>query len=299
MEKRAIKIIVLVFGLLIIVVIAGQLFWRRPAKKRLPLDSLPYLHGYATFSKISDLPLEELSSYTNFILSKHEVRKDLPSEEDLQRLRESGMKLLLKLDKTIVEEKFDEAELKRLKNRLDEYKDVILAIYPIDEPYKPKKEYNEDQLRELVQKVKNIFPDYSIYVNFLNPNFVKSQRGYYPDIPDNIDFISIDIYLSYPENEKERYKEMIGKSLSLIKEKAGSRPVFFASKGFGPVDEPTKKPTTYQMEWDYELFLEYDLIGLGWYFYEDTSPGGQSYGSSHYPEIIEKQKEIGKRLLLL
>lgn len=218
------------------------------------------------------------------------------------------MKVLLKLDKRVVEEglhdwTFDEAELRRIKNRIDKYKDVILAIYVVDEPYKIKKNYTEEYLRDLVQGVKEIFPAYPMYVNFLNPSEVERARGYFPDIPDNIDLISTDIYKSThgdsSEDAKKWYKESIGRGLSIIKEKAGSRPVLFASKGSGPVNDPEKWPATYQMEWDYELFQEYDLIGLAWYFYEyfyEDRQGG-SYGSSHYPEIIEKQREIGQRIL--
>jgi hypothetical protein len=245
--------------------------------------------------------LEELNDYTNMITFGHDHANDLPSEKDLQALRKAGLKLVLKLDRRIVEESFDPIELGKLKNRLDQYRDVVKAIYPVDEPYRPNrwKRYTEGELEELIERVKEVFPDYRIYVNFLDPISVAAGLGDYPDIPENIDIVSIDVFLRHHEDVESEYKGRIGRSLSLIREKAGSRPLSLASRGFALANEAKATPLTIsQMEWSYELYREYKLIGLAWYFYDDTHPNGNAYGSSHYPEIIEVQREIGQRILL-
>jgi hypothetical protein len=261
--------------------------------------SIPYhLYGYWSFTRPSDLPLDELKDFTNVIFFHHDYSNDLPSDEDLQALRDAGLKLILKLDKEIVERNFNQAELEKIKGRLNRYKDVVEGIFVVDEPYKPNrwKTYSEDELEALIQRIKGVFPSETIYVNFLHPTDINAQLGYYPDIPQNIDIVSIDIYLRSDVDGEVEYKEHIRKNLSLITEKAGVRPVFYATRGFNLVD--TKNPLTIsQIEWDFELFQEFDLLGLGWYFYDDLNPNQNAYGSSHYPEIIKKQKEIGLSIL--
>jgi hypothetical protein len=252
-----------------------------------------------SFTRPSDLPLAELSDHTNVVFYGHVPNRDLPSEEDLLALRESSLKLVLKLDTEVVEENFDEAELQRLKSRLDQYRDVVEAIFPIDEPYKPgrEKKYTETELEALIQRVESVFPEYKIYVNFLHPIYVEDELGYYPGIPENIDIVSIDIFLSYTEDMEAAYKDRIGRNFALIRERAGSRPVFFVGRGWNAADEPETRPTIHQTEWDYELFQEYELMGLGWYFYDDVHPSGTRYGSLHYPDIVEVHREIGRQIL--
>jgi hypothetical protein len=257
------------------------------------------LYGYWSFTRPSELPLAELNDYINLITFPQDYEKDLPSIADLQALRDSGLKLILKLDRRIVEVDFDESELVKLRERLDQYPDVVEAIFPVDEPYRAErwKRYSAVELEELVARIKDIFPDYKINVNFLNPTSVAAQLGSYPNVPENIDIVSLDIYLRYHENGEDEYRDRIGQSLSLIKEKAGSRPVYFVSRGFRLVDGGSPL-TASQVEWDYDLFREYGLMGLVWYFYDDADPSGGSFGSSHYPELVEKHKEIGQRILL-
>jgi hypothetical protein len=258
------------------------------------------LVGYWAFSSPSDLPLEELKGYTNVVFYHHQYVSDFPSDKDLEALRAAGLKLILKLDKEIVEVDYNEAALEQLRERLDRYEDVVEAIFPVDEPYKPKrwKTYTEDELEELIDTIKGIFPDYKIYVNFLEPAGVAAQLGEYPNIPQNIDIVSTDIYLRPDENSESEYKARVGKSLSLLKERAGTRPVFFATRSFSMAGEQGTPLVPQQVEWDYELLEEYRLIGLGWYFYDDTDRGGSAHGAAHYPEIIANQKEIGQRILL-
>jgi len=295
---------VLYFFCLSLLFSAGFVVWKNYKRKKarkpavFNVNSDDSFYGYATFGKISELPLEELSNYTNVIGSMHEVANGLPDEEDLERLRDFNLKLFLKLDKTVVEESFDEDQLLFLKDKIDRYQDVIYALCPVDEPYKESKGYSYAYVEEIVQKTKDIFPNYLIHVNFLNPKFIASQNGdVHPGIPENIDIISTDIYFSYPEEQESFYLDMIGQSLEILREEAGERPVFFVSKGSGPVDDSTKFPTDYQAEWDYQLFQEYDLSGLMWYFYNETAPGGANYGSCHFPEVVSKQIEIGQSIL--
>jgi hypothetical protein len=252
------------------------------------------LHGYSAFAKISTLPLEDLNDYTNFIYSYHAYLADVPNEVDLQALREAGMGVLLKLDKRIVEESFNEAELRRLKTRLDPYKDVVIALCIIDEPYKPKKAYTEEQLRDLVHSVKAIFPDYVMYVNFLAPYYVEQATGApFPGVPDNIDLISTDIYIHLGQTSgDEEYKMRVGRNLDIILDRAQGRPVFYAAPAYGLVEDETSWPSPHQAQLDYELFIEYGLMGLGWFFYDDMN-GESAYGASHFPDVVEKHIEIG------
>jgi hypothetical protein len=257
------------------------------------------LYGYLSFTRPSELPLDELNDYTNVVFFHHDHQDDIPSIEDLEALRQSGLRLVLKLDRDIVEVNFDRAALERLKDRLDQYKDVVEAIYPLDEPYKANrwKTYTEQELEELIRQVKEVFADYTIYVNFYHPSSVAAQLGEYPNVPKNIDIVSVDIYLRHYEDREDDYKQVIGRSLSLIKEKIGSRPLFFASRAFKLASAEGSPLTVSMAEWDYDLFREHELMGLGWYFYDDTGPSGRSYGASHYPEIIEIHKEIGRNIL--
>jgi hypothetical protein len=256
------------------------------------------LYGYWTFKMPSELPLDELNKYTNVIFVMHDHVNDVPSRGDLQALRDSGLKMILKLDNEIVETKFDEGELRKLKERLDPFMDVVEAIFPVDEPYKPKKQYTESQLSDIVGDIKEIFPEYRIYVNFLHPSYVKSTlEDTYPEIPSNIDIISFDIYLSYGSDQEGKYKETIQENINILREKAGSRPIFFASKGSGTANDPEKWPTEYQAQWDFDLVQENRLMGLGWYYFDNTAPGGKSFGSSHFPGLIQVHKEIGANIL--
>jgi hypothetical protein len=266
---------------------------------------LPYaLYGYVTFSKITQLPLEDLSDYTNILYAYHSYRAGRPDQADLEALREAGMGILLKLDKRVVEETFDEAELRALKARIDPYKDVILALCVIDEPYKPSRQppLTEQELATLVDEVKAIFPEYTMYVNFLQPAAIRHYHGgVHPGVPENIDLISFDTYYKPLESEEAWYKDLIGKDITVIKEETGDRPVVFVSLAFRadyePPPGPDSEPPAYQAQWDYELYVEHDLAGLAWFFYDATVPEGTWYGAAYFPELIAKHKEIGQRVL--
>ena len=270
-----------------------------PSFTPLPAPDTKKIHGYAAISDLTHLPLEELNDYTNYIFSYHNYKSDIPGDEGLQALRQAGISVLLKLDRRIVEDSFDAAELKKLKSRLDNYKDVVYAICVIDEPYKPKKAYTEEQLRELVDKVKSIFPEYPLHVNFLAPYYVEEVTGEpFPNIPDNIDVISTDIYIHLEQTSgDEEYKMRVGRNLAIIMDRAHGRPVHYAAPAYGLVDDETTWPSVHQAQLDYELYVEYELDGLGWYFYGEERLGGDVWGASHWSEIIDKHKKIGQLIL--
>lgn len=269
--------------------------WSPPTKK---------LYGYVSFTRIAALPLEELNDYTNFLYVFHSYTAGRPDQADLEALREVGMGIVLKLDKRIVENTFNEAELRALKARIDPYKDVILALCVIDEPYKPSRQppLTEQELDTLVDKVEAIFPEYTMHVNFLQPAAIRHHNGgVYPGIPENIDLISFDTYYKPLESEEAWYKDLIGKDIAIIKEEAGDRPAFFFSLAFRadyePPPGPDSEPPAYQAQWDYELFVEHSLAGLAWFFYDETTPNGIWYGAAYFPELIVKHREIGQKIL--
>jgi hypothetical protein len=297
----------------------------------------PHLVWYAAFARITDLPLEELSTYTNalFIYHRYDSSRGThyPSEADLQRVRAANIQLILKVDNPIVEDTFDEAALRQLKNHLDPYKDVIYTILVIDEPYKPSKLYTYEFLRDRISQVKDIFEGYPVMINFLNPSYVKEYyekqlHKPYPDIPDNIDIISFDTYYYPADNtaaSKQYYEEVaIGEDIAILREKAPGKPILFVSTAFSCFPDDVADPIAYcqehcswltkncpanypathpnalsiaQAQWDYEIVIEQGIDGLAWYYYDETRPGGKSSGASVYPLLIEKHKEIGNNLL--
>lgn len=294
----------------------------------------PPYYGYTTFQALSDpdLPIEDLSTYTNFLHVRHKTYYDkntqdfkhlVPTEAGLERVRGTNIKLIFKLDKYLVEDTipleeclehyelspgsanicgFNEEELREVKAIIDPYKDVIEAIYVINEPYKPTNNYSEDQLRGLIQRVKDIFPDYKIYINFLSPYYRSlGLEGEFPNIPENIDIIAFDAYFTPLPNQESWYKQMIGNDIAIMKQRANGRPLIFSSLAFrtdfGPPEGPDSRPELYQAQWDYEIYVEQDLAGLRWFFYDKKVPVGTWYGASYWPDLIVKHKEIGYQTL--
>lgn len=271
----------------------------------------PPYYGYLTFKRPSELPLTDLGMYTNFTVANHNKTNGTPNEIDFQALRNAKVKVLLKLDRSLVEDSFlsngsvNKTELTKYKALMDSYKDVIDAIYVIDEPYKESKNYSEQQLHDLVEQVKRVFPEYKIYVNFLSPVAVNTQRGgsypnniVYPHIPENIDLLSFDTYYKPTSTEEMVYKKKIAKDIAILRQKSDGQPIIFASLAFRSDDNkdgiPDSKPELYQADWDYEIFKEQNLGGLGWYFYDETN--ANKFGSSYWPDLIAKHKEIGQKI---
>lgn len=276
-------------------------------------DPPPY-YGYLAFTRPSELPLEDLGTYTNFVVIYHNKTNNTPDKVDFQSLKKAKVKVLLKLDRSLVEDSFlgsgsiNKAELEKYKVLMDSYKDVVDAIYVIDEPYKESKNYSEQQLHDLVEQVKNVFPEYKMYVNFLSPFAVNAQRGgsypnniVYPNIPKNIDLLSFDTYYKPASTEETVYKNKIAKDIAILRQKSSGQPIIFATLAFRADSNgdgtPDSKPELYQADWDYEIFKEQNLAGLGWYFYEEKQ--GTNFGSSYWPELIVKHKEIGQKILSL
>jgi hypothetical protein len=203
---------------------------------------------------------------------------------------------LLKLDRHVVEDQFDEAELRTLKARLDPYRDVILALCVIDEPYRPSRHppLTEQALDALVAQVEAIFPEYPMYVNFLAPYYIEQVTGEpFPGIPDNIDLISTDIYIHWGKTSGDaEYLMRVSRNLSIILDRAQGRPVFYAAPAYGMIDDEATWPSPHQAYLDYALYREHELEGLGWYFYEELSPGGNAWGASHWPDLLEAHREI-------
>jgi hypothetical protein len=258
------------------------------------------LYGYASYEKVTDLPLLEIAKYTSFIYTHHRAELGRPDEADLSALRAAGLGVILKLDSHVIEDNFDEAALRDLKARIDPYKDVIWALYVIDEPYRPNREppYTEQELENLVARVKAIFPDYLMYVNFSAPYFVEEFTGEpHPQVPDNIDLISTDIYINLGDLSDEEYKMRVGRNLSIMLDRAHGRPVIYVAPAFGLIDDESTWPTTHQAQLDYELYEEYGLAGLAWYYYEDISADQTEWGASHWPELLDKHREIGDAIL--
>jgi acetyl esterase/lipase len=280
-----------------------------------------------------DLPVEELSTYVNFLHVRHNTYYDknaqdfyhlVPSAEGLERVRGTNIKLILKLDRYLVEPipldeccshygipadectvnicGFNEGELSELHSIVDPYRDVIEAIYVVNEPYKAANNYTEEFLSELVQQVKDIFPGYPIYINFLGPYYRSLEvPGEYPNIPENIDLIAFDAYFVPLPDQEAWYKQMIGNDIAIIKDRANGRPVIFSSIAFRIDHElpegPDSRPELYQAQWDYELYLQHDLAGLRWFFYDYKTPIGTWYGASYWPDLIAKHAEIGRKIL--
>lgn len=271
----------------------------------------PPYYGYLSFKRPSELPLPDLGTYTNFIVVYHNKTNGTPNEVDFQALRSAGVKVLLKLDRSLVEDSFlssgsiNKTELIKYKALMDSYKDVIDAIYVIDEPYKDSKNYSEQQLYDLVEQVRNVFPEYKMYVNFLSPAAVNVQRGgsypdniVYPHVPGNIDLLSFDTYYKPTSTEETVYKNKIAKDVAILRQKSNGQPIIFASLAFRSDNNkdgiPDSRPELYQADWDYEIFKEQNLGGLGWYFYDEINTN--NFGSSYWPDLIVKHKEIGQKI---
>jgi hypothetical protein len=278
----------------------------------LPSPQNPY-YGYLTFSPISSLPLNDLKTHINSITIRQNDKAGTPTDADLQALRGTNIKVIFKLDNEIAEIPFFDTgsvntdALAKLKARLDNYKDVIDTIYVVDEPYKVKKKYTEQQVHDLVQQVKEIFPGYLMQVNFLHPAEVNAQYGgsypgniLHPRVPDNVDVISFDTYLKPLIEAEQYYKSQITKDVGVLRSVSNGQPIFFVSLA-SRTDEnkdgqPDSRPELYQVDWSYEIFVEQKLAGLVWYFYDDKN-GQNWYGTSHWPDLIAKHREIGNKII--
>lgn len=256
---------------------------------------------YYNYMRPSQLPLGRLKDYTTTVFIRRcGAAAGKPSAADLDRIKASGMNAIVQLSPDVVETKFDAEDLTALKRLLDKYRGIIRAIYAIDEPYKISKGYSEEKLKVLIDRVRGIFVGYPIFVNFLAPYYVQGTlRGKpYPGYPDNIDMISVDIYLWYPEDKKAEYMMRMKRNLDMVVERAKGRPIFLATRSCHYKGEPEKWPAPYLAQWDYELFSQYRFWGLGWYFYEEENfLNGKMWGSTHYPKLIEKQRHIGRMIM--
>lgn len=256
---------------------------------------------YYNYTRPSQLPIDRLKDYTTTIFIRRcSAAAGKPSAADLDRIKASGMNAIVQLSPDVVETRFDVEDLTALKRLLDKYRGIIRAIYAVDEPYKISKGYSGEKLKALIDRVRGVFVGYPILVNFLAPYYVRETlRGKpYPGYPDNIDIISVDIYLWYPEEKKDEYMMRMGRNLDMVVERAKGRPIFLATRSCHYKSEPEKRPAPYLAQWDYELFSKYKFWGLGWYFYEaENFPNGKMWGSSHYPELMEKQRQIGRMVM--
>jgi len=266
-----------------------------------PLPLTGPLYGYSSYRKLTSLPLAELAQYTNFIYTYHRVGAGWPDDADLQALRQAGIHALLKLDSQVTENQFDEAALRALKARIDPYRDVILGLSVIDEPYRPNRTppLTEQELEALVGQVKAIFPDYIMHVNFLAPYYVEwVTKKPFPIVPDNIDLISTDVYIHWGETAgDEDYLMRVGRNLAIILDRAHGRPVFYVADAYGMVNEPATWPSPHEAQLDHQLYLEQGLEGLAWYLYDEGSAGGDAWGAAHWPDLLTAHREIGASML--
>lgn len=247
--------------------------------------------GYTAFA-----PMDYPAPYTNFANVPHRVRNGeivRPTPAELDAARASGVKLIIQLDRCLVEPidgcGFDKAALREFAEYLEPWRDVVLAIYPVNEPYKPQNRYTERWLRQTVWRVRRIFPGYPIYVNFLSPYWSQLGDGF-PAIPDNIDVIGFNSYHS--GLTEQQYKAIMARDIGVIQDRAHGRPVIMSVAAFTTSGQ---QPSLEQAWWDYDLYRDHGLAGLRWFFWDDTA--GTWNGASHFPDLLVEHEQIGRLIL--
>lgn len=268
----------------------------------------PIYYGYYTYGQYRqagtniDDYLNKTLDYTN--LAFIEASENIPTTAQLEKIKSKNAKLLLCLEHYIYSaddgdynpynENEERAKLQTLRNRIEDYLDVIYAIYPMDEPYW--RGLSKEQLENKIDIIKEVFPEIPVFVNF-DFGFVQPESR---SLPNNLDIVSGHIYPLVNRGE-DFYKGTMRYWIDVMKGLSGSRPIFVIPHSASSewANWPAREPTPDQQKWAYEVLKEQGITGLLWWFYGTSmvAPEASFYGFLHHWNTLHAvHKEIGEKI---
>ena len=174
----------------------------------------------------------------------------------------------------------------------------LFAVFVIDEPPNVGLTY-EDQVLAL-EVVERYFPGVPKIINYsigqvLTPNLL---------IPEAVDIVGYDAYYFTTQNadmSPQALEAYLEAGMASIRRKAPGKPVILIGQSYQRARSGVFMPTNEQLDWyvDYAIRTP-EIIGYFWFMLGSGRPGGPGdgiQGAISFPEQLEHQRTIGKRLL--
>ena len=264
----------------------GKLFRILRGKAGAASATREFAYGYFLVSKPVhedfDRHMSLLAPYTNTAVVYKGETMDAVASKGIKALLIDGASYLRRGDERRFKEKVGPIWKK--------YREHILAIYLVDEPYAGGK-MTRDELETLVARCKRVLPDLPVYVSF----GLGESRPFWKQedpVPEGVDMVGFNDFV---EGTPMQVRSRISSDIKHMKRVSKDKPVLVVGRAVVG-DKRLTSPLTDAEALAYkEAVVEAGAAGLLWAFYDETG-WGNCKGASSFPAILSAHREIAEEL---